>query len=219
MLMGGADFESVNAAVLIGNLPSVNTPTNASNIAPGTSSPSFVAANSRAYKFTIPAGQSYRLDDVVLQLQGYRTSGGANPDNPVVQILSDGGSTPNPANVLTTLGDAFSNNAVANPGQQYTFAPANPAFTFLPGTSYWLYVANAAPGASFGWVNSNPATNPSGIASFAASANLNAAGNWVTTNPNRPLFAINATLVPEPSAWLGVLAVMGIGAISLKRKI
>jgi len=205
MLMGESNLGSVNAAVLIGNT-SPNTPTTVIPMSPTTN---------RAYKFTVPAGFSYRLDDVVLQLTNYNST----LDNPVVQILSDGGTNPNPANVLTTLTNPAGSNGGTLPGAPFTFSPATPAFAFSPSTSYWLYVA-ATPGASaFSWVNTNPLTNPSGIASFNSFRGTSDGGtNWFTPGV-RPIFQINVTQVPEPSAWLGVLAVAGVGAFSLKKKI
>lgn len=139
----------------------------------------------KGVSFTLPSGQDYTLDNVILRLRNYE-----NGDVPVVQIRNDVGSVNPGATVLAAL---------ANPSPQgtgifnYTFTPSS-SFTFQAATKYWLYVTGSA--GSYDWMASSPAVTPTGFANFGEFAfSSNGGSSFSPSNVGFNSFEINATPV------------------------
>ncbi|NCR72513.1 MAG: hypothetical protein GPI93_15605 [Microcystis aeruginosa LG13-12] len=165
----------------------------------------------KAFAFTLPAGNNYSLDNVILRLRDYETG-----DAPLVQIRNDvGGSNPG-----STVLANFTNPTPQGVGVfNYTFTPTSP-FTFAAVTKYWLYVTSAI--GNFFWNASSPNKTPTGI---ATSSGVRASGDGGATFGNSSVlnsFQINATEItgpvastPEPSA-IAALSLFGLGLLGVK---
>ena len=197
VLMGGVN--PVRAAVLIGNLPptddNLSTPITTSII--------------KALPFTLPAGNNYSLDNVILRLENYGTG-----EAPLVQIRNDvGGSNPG-----STVLASFTNPTPQGAGNfDYTFTPTGP-FTFTAGTKYWLYVTSTS--GDFDWSASSTIQTPTGIATFSGARFGSEEIFFDSTVFNS--FQINATEItgpvastPEPGA-IAALSLFGLGLLGVK---
>jgi hypothetical protein len=198
--MGGGG-NPVRAAVLIGNLP----PTDDNSSTPITTN------EIKALAFTLPAGNNYSLDNVILRLENYGSG-----DVPLVQIRNDvGGSDPG-----STVLASFTNPTPQGVGVfNYTFTPTSP-FTFAAVTKYWLYVTSTI--ADFFWNASDPSRTPTGIATSSGSRVSNNSGASFTNSTLLNSFQINATEItgpvastPEPSA-IAALSLFGLGLLGVK---
>ena len=118
----------------------------------GTSFNSAGQNSPKSVSFTLPSGDSYNLDNVVLRLDSNYDTG----DVPVLTIRNDGGGTAG-----STILANFTNPTPLATAADYTFTPTS-SFAFQPSTTYWLSL-NASAGA-FNWRAS--LGNPSGIATF-----------------------------------------------------
>ena len=165
----------------------------------------------KALAFTLPAGNNYSLDNVILRLDDYGTG-----ETPLVQIRNDvGGSDPG-STVLAT----FTNPTPQGLGVfNYTFTPTGP-LTFAAGTKYWLYVTSTSGG--FDWSGSIPGITPTGIATSSGYRFSNDGGSSFFSSTVFNSFQINATEItgpvastPEPSA-IAALSLFGLGLLGVK---
>nr|WP_288137530.1 choice-of-anchor R domain-containing protein [Microcystis sp. LE17-20D] len=187
----------------MGNLPQTND--NASTFL-STPAPAI-----KALAFTLPAGNNYSLDNVILRLRDYETGG-----NPLVQIRNDvGGSDPG-----STVLASFTNPTPQGLGTfNYTFTPTGP-LTFTAGTKYWLYVTTTF--GAFSWLGSNPGITPTGIATLSGVRLSSNGGSSFNNSTTFNSFQINATEItgpvastPEPGA-IAALSLFGLGLLGVK---
>ena len=164
----------------------------------------------KALAFTLPAGNNYSLDNVILRLENYETG-----DAPLVQIRNDvGGSDPG-----STVLANFTNPTPQGVGVfNYTFTPTSP-FTFAAVTKYWLYVNTIG---QFFWNASKPGQTPTGIATSSGFKFSNDSGSSFVDSDVLNSFQINATEItgpvastPEPSA-IAALSLFGLGLLGVK---
>jgi hypothetical protein len=187
------------SAVILGNLPQTND--NNQTALPSTA---FI----KAFSFTMPLGDPFKLDSVVLRLTGYTTP----PDMPEVQIRNHTGGV-NPGSTVLA---SFTNPASQGSGTfNYTFTPTAP-FVFHSSTSYWLWVAVSAGG--FDFESSSPAITPTGIATYNTFRFSNDSGATFSTGAGTNInsFSINGSPVPEPSAI--VLSGIGLAALAFAKR-
>ncbi|WP_155726588.1 choice-of-anchor R domain-containing protein [Microcystis aeruginosa] len=186
---------------MIGNLPQTND--NAAS--------DLDTTTIKALAFTLPAGNNYSLDNVILRLENYETG-----DAPLVQIRNDvGGSDPG-----STVLANFTNPTPQGVGVfNYTFTPTSP-FTFAAVTKYWLYVTSTS--GNFVWRGSNPSITPTGIATSSGARFSNNSGASFNNSSIFNSFQINATEItgpvartPEPSA-IAALSLFGLGLLGVK---
>jgi hypothetical protein len=146
----------VDAISLIGNYSSTNdgnsTVINVSSI-----------TTVKAVGFTLPTGNNYTLDDVVLRLGNYNTT--TDGDTALLQIYKDAAKTSiNPTEAtlesLLFINPSSSDNTSSN----FTFTPQS-TFTFLADTRYWLQLSVTA-GNSINWTNNSPSITPTGVATY-----------------------------------------------------
>ncbi|GCA93440.1 PEP-CTERM sorting domain-containing protein [Microcystis aeruginosa 11-30S32] len=165
----------------------------------------------KALAFTLPAGNNYSLDNVILRLQNYGTG-----DAPLVQIRNDvGGSDPG-----STVLASFTNPTPQGIGFfNYTFTPTGP-LTFTAVTKYWLYVTNTI--GTFLWNASDPSTTPTGIATPSGARVSGDGGASFSDSSILNSFQINATEItgpvastPEPGA-IAALSLFGLGLLGVK---
>jgi hypothetical protein len=137
------------ADLIIGNLPGND----------GTQSASLGGTRLKAMGFTMPRGEDFQLDDVILRLN----IGGGTDVVPSVVIHEDAAGVP--GNPLVTL----DNPPITAIGiNNYTFIPPG-RFTLEQDTTYWLVVNKASGANSMGWMASSPAQTPTGAATHAGS--------------------------------------------------
>ncbi|WP_152606974.1 choice-of-anchor R domain-containing protein [Microcystis aeruginosa 1339] len=186
---------------MIGNLP----PTDDNSSTPITTN------EIKALAFTLPAGNNYSLDNVILRLENYGSG-----DVPLVQIRNDvGGSDPG-----STVLASFTNPTPQGVGVfNYTFTPTGP-LTFTAGTKYWLYVTVTS--GSFDWRGSSPNKTPTGIATPSGAQVSNNSGGSFNNSTTLNSFQINATEItgpvastPEPGA-IAALSLFGLGLLGVK---
>ncbi|MCA9287161.1 MAG: hypothetical protein KDA05_01165, partial [Phycisphaerales bacterium] len=134
--------------------------------------------------FTMPAGDSYDLDDVVLRLDITNTL-----STPIVQIWSDSGAQP--SSLLATLDNpVFTLTGIDN----YSFSPSSP-LTLDAGSSYWIVAYAPAGSPTYSWKGSSPSQLPTGLASHLGTT-------FVTTGALPPVgsssiiasYAVNASV-------------------------
>jgi hypothetical protein len=192
-----------NAAVIIGNLPQTND-ANSDNITTGTDQAAFV--------FTV-GPNAVDVTDVVLRLQGYRTTTG---DVAEVGFFLDNGSG---TNIGAQVGSFLTSPASSgNSSNNFTFTPAT-ALTLTANTTYWLVVDSSASGSTFDWRSSNPSITPTGTGATAVAAKVSANnGTTYTNGSNYNSVQVNGTLVivPEPSRAMLLLA--GVITLGLRRR-
>jgi hypothetical protein len=188
-------------ALTFGNLPQTNDNTGSS----------ITSTQLKTVSFTLPVGQNYTLDNVILRLQNYEIG-----DVPVVQIRNDVGSADPGTTVLAVL---------ANPSPQgtgifsYTFTPSS-SFTFQAATQYWLYVTTSA--GVYNWMASSPGITPTGFANFGAYRISSNSGSSFNASSTLNSFEINATPVSAavPFEFNPLIGMFGFfGSSFLLRKI
>lgn len=163
----------------------------------------------KAVAFTLPSGDNYTLDDVVLRLVNYSPSA-----IPLVQIRNDGGTAPG-GTVIATLNNPTGLEARVF---DYTFAPSH-SVTFSENTRYWLYVTATASG--FQWRALSSGVTPTGIATLPDYRLSTNGGSTFSSSDSLNSFQINATPVaqpvPKPVTILGTLLAGALG-VAFKRK-
>ena len=193
--MGGVSIAPSYALNLIGNMPP-------SNDNSGTTVDNIIT---KSVSFTLPSGNSYNLDNVVLRLGSNYATG----DVPLLTIRNDGGGTAG-----STVLANFTNPTPPSVGinADYTFTPTS-SFVFQSSTTYWLNLTASA--GEFDWNASFPGVAPSGIATF---------GEYqIDGGPSgtRNSFQINATAVPWETDALPVVGSTVLFGLGLwgKRKL
>lgn len=169
---GGVSVAPSYALNLIGNLPSNDGGT------------TLIDTNrTKSVSFSLPSGDSYNLDNVILRLSTSYSTG----DVPLLTIRNDGAGTAG-----STVLANFTNPTPPSVGTNadYTFTPTS-SFAFQPNNTYWLYLTASA--GVFSWNRSNPAVAPSGIATFGQ---YQSNGSGTSTVYNS--FQINATAAAVP---------------------
>jgi hypothetical protein len=157
--------------------------------------------------FTMPAGQSYELTDILVQVQdqGPRSSG-ATTTAPLASIWSDATGRPGTQLYqLTEIGTAAAGNLNYD---------ATTSFVLTGGTTYWVELSDF-PKQQARWLSYGPGAF-SGVAAYAGLVELANSGSTVTNGPGwLPILTINGTAVanspntdiPEPAS----LALLGAG--------
>lgn len=183
-----SQISPARAISLIGNLPQNNDVIQ-----------NFIGSplNVKALAFTLPTGNNYTLDNVILRLWDYDAV-----DTPLVQIRDDGGVNPG-SNVLAS----FNNPSAQGTGIfDYEFTPTSP-FTFVADTKYWLWVSTTS--GTFGFPASLPGITPTGIATLAGNRFSFNGGASFNDSGFLNSFQINATEVatpiPEPTTIPGII--------------
>lgn len=166
--------------------------------------------HSAAAGFTVPAGLSYSLDDIVVRLASdgnptltlsallYLDSGG-NPGGSPVADLSTSAPLPNSSGLFITL------------------TPSVP-FTLNPSTTYWLVLNVVVPGEPHNvvWTGTNSANSYSGALTYAGSRFINTTGLPNTVVAGDLLFTVNGTALadtgtPEPATiTVSALTLVGL---------
>jgi hypothetical protein len=183
---GGVNVTPSYAINLIGNLPSNDSTATA-----------IFNTSSKSVSFTLPSGNSYSLDNVVLRLDSNYDTG----DVSLLTIRNNGSGTAG----STILANFTSPTPLATTAY-YNFNPTS-SFVFQPSTTYWLSLTSSA--GNFSWRSSNPRVTPSGIVTFGQ-YQLNNTGTSTIYNS----FQINATVVPWETDALPVVgstAIFGLG--------
>jgi hypothetical protein len=165
---------------------------------------SFGLGNGRikAMGFTMPAGQDYYLDNVLLRLDIP-----ASIPDPLVRVYSDDGGVPD--RLIATLLDPVLREGIEN----FAFLP-DEQVTLMADASYWVVVY--AESGSFDWKASSPPQTPTGLATHYGSLWSSASGPNPPTGTSSILnsYAVNGTLVPEPAT----LTLLGLAGLALLRR-
>ncbi|MEZ6233173.1 MAG: choice-of-anchor R domain-containing protein [Phycisphaerales bacterium] len=180
---------SAGAIEIISNLPGND----------GTQSAVLSSLRIKSMGFTMPAGDNYDLDDVVLRLDI------TDPNvTPIVEVWSDSGGLPS-APLATLSNPVFSLIGIDN----YSFTPSA-TVTLEAGLGYWI-IAYAPPGTpTYSWKASSPAQTPVGLATHLGTT-------FVTNGALPPLgssstlasYAVNASVSGggcEPDLTTGAIA-------------
>ncbi len=201
------------ALTLIGNNPS------RSNDVIGTS---IDQMDQLAVGFTLPVGNNYILDSIVLRLGGYTPN--LTGDGALLQIYADPAKTSTNPNQATLQPLLFANpSSFSTSFNNFVFTPAS-GLTFLADTRYWLLVD--ATGGDFVWVGNFPInliTGVSGIGFNGYQLSTNNGSSYASF-PTQPAFQINVTevqVVPfefNPALGLGAIGGFYLVQKRLKKK-
>ncbi|MBU0638365.1 MAG: PEP-CTERM sorting domain-containing protein [Planctomycetes bacterium] len=172
----------------------------------GTQSADLDNLRNKGMGFTMPSGLGYTLDKATLRLETF----GANVQ-PIVQVWDDVAGLPGTP-LITLNNPTFSTSGIAN----YDFTPGG-TFTLDADMTYWLVAYGTATGDRYDWKASSPAQLPSGLATHVG-ALFDTNGPPPTTSSSIICsYAIEGTIVPEPSVGLG-LACVGALAVARRRR-
>lgn len=158
------------------------------------------SSRTKGMGFSMPGGDGYYLDNVVLRLNITDVS-----VIPRIEIFTDSGG---PGVSLITL----DNPTIDTLGiGDYTFTPGSD-FILEGGTSYWI-VASSANSAVYDWKASSPSQTPTGLATHLGAT----FGAYPPRSSSSILttYMINGTPVPAPGA--AGLLVLG-GALAFRRR-
>lgn len=197
---------TAHAAVLISNFPPAND-LSFTTIAASTGD------FSKSAGFTLPVGDDYTLDSVVMRLEvndlGATTT---------LSLFADVAGNPGGPALAT-----FTTPALALGTADYTFLPTA-AVTLNDATTYWIAATGISPTLDgITWRSSNPGITPTGIATDAG-YRFNNNGTFPATGSNGSntilnTYRVNATVnaVPETGTALFGLGLMGVAAIRRRR--
>ncbi len=182
----------------------------------------------KAFGFTVPGGgNDWTFESATLWLVGYDGTD-ADPDEEPLITITRGGANDGTNDVLGTLTpnitDPINNPPGNNDPYYFEFTGATP--TLSAGETYYLTLSNDS-NSGFNWARSgsggaaqveNPFTSAGYLFRSAGSSGA------FSTSSELSGIAVNATevssspSVPEPSSLLSLGALLGIGALSRKRR-
>lgn len=200
---------SAEAISLIGNYLSIND---------GVGTNINSTLGQKAVGFTLPTGNGYKLDNIVLRLANYNTTAG---DVALIQIYADAAKTSTNPNGTTLQSVLFTNpTSSSDTTGNFTFTPQS-EFIFNADTRYWLLVDATA--GDFTWLANNPAVTPTGFngTTFNDYQRSTNNGSSYTNSIAFNSFDINATEVPfefEATGGIGILGAAWLWRRHLKNK-
>lgn len=171
-------------------------------------------SSSLAYSVGLRVGSdSVQLDEVILRLKATNSPGVAT-----VELRATNGNAPAATPLMTFTSQTVDSTDFGN----YTFTPGS-SVTLQANTLYWFTILNSfASGNGLVISASNPALTPSGVnASYEGlrfGTPSNQAVNVVTLSPPNFQIGGSITAVPEPTTWLGILALTSVGLSRFRRK-
>lgn len=228
----GVEFVSTQttfAATVISNI-GIPAPADGSDapLAGGTTTIS-AGGQEKAFGFTVPdGGNDWIFESAIFWLVGYDGTA-ANPDeNPLVTITSGGandGNNPVLGTLTANITDPIANPPNSNDPHYFEFSGDTP--TLSAGETYYLTLSNDS-ASGFNWARSSfpgdTATSNNGFTSAGYLFRGAGTGGSFNTSSEFNGIAVNATelssstSVPEPSSLLSLGALLGIGALSRKRR-
>jgi hypothetical protein len=177
-----------HAVVLIGNLGAIES-TIGSGVGP---SPNPQIFQEFAVSFTLP-NSSFEIINAILRFGDQDALDGA----PQIVLRADSGGLPG-SPLTTFIGPTPTQTAAAT----YTFTPVD-SIPLAANTTYWLQVGQSGSSGDYAWIQSDPASDPAGLATFGSYRRSSDNGaTWPSLSANRFKFELNALSLPEPSAAL-----------------
>jgi hypothetical protein len=201
-VVAGLDAGSALALTIISTLPGND----------GTETASVGGLRTKSLGFTLPGGQNYSLDDIILRLDVQNIA----VDGIALQLFGDVGGAPGGTALLDFLTPTFTSTGIAD----YSFLPNSP-FTLQASTTYWI-AARGPSGSTIDWNASIPSATPTGIASTAG-AYFSSDGTYPALGPSSILNSYQVdgtpvgTPVPGPLPVFGAAAALGYSRKLRKR--
>ena len=193
LLIGNLDHTSSEAKISIGG---------GSGVPPG-------EVHKGAVKFTLPVGTDYTLDDAILRLSRTQRS----DPKPVISLHSDDAGGSAPGTTLATLSNpTFPDNSM----HDFTFTPAD-TVTLSSNTTYWLLLGGAET-LNYKWsiIDALPSQPIATLDNYYFS--FNNGSSYFGDDGLPGGFAINASVIPEPStALLMLLSAIGLAPFWWRR--